>query len=227
VRSLDTSPLIFCAGEIFHGGPNVHHAECNFPQRLLDSHSLGRLVDRLFRGARIQRHLRRYFSVFGAGKSAIGFKVMASQLRRYPTLLPMLVDLGATPLFLYRRDTFATALSYVRARASGVYHSDRGKASSGLAAFSVSPDDFRAVLYRCEADKREILALHASYGGLLLTYEDMISNWNSFISSIGDEIGIHGLQVDKALDRLSEKMPAVAIENEVELRRQFATPARA
>lgn len=222
MRSLDASPLIFCAGEIFHGGPNVHHAEYNFSRKLLGSRTLGEIADRCFPRARIGRHLLHYFATAEAGVRAIGFKVMASQLRSYPALMPMLPELEAVNFFLYRRDNFATALSYLRARASGVYHSNRAKAPTEQPVMAADPSEFRALLERCEAAKKDILALHALHGGLLLTYENMIGNWDGFIAAIGAELGIQGLRLDQALDKLSATVSHVRIVNEDDLRRTFA-----
>jgi LPS sulfotransferase NodH len=222
VRSLDSSPAIFCAGEIFHGGPNVYHAEWRYPQRLLGSSILARLADRLNQKERLQRHLRRYFDSVDPGIRAIGFKVMGSQLRRYPALLSLLAELGATLFFLYRRDVFATALSHLRAKASGIYHSDRAAGTASERVVTVDPNDFKALLENVATAQQEVKALHVACGGVLLSYEDMVADWNGFIASIGDVLGFSELRLDKALDKLSDTSSRLRIENEDELRRAFA-----
>lgn len=222
VRSLDASPLIFCAGELFHSGPHVLHAEWRFPQTICGSPLLANFANALFAKSRIENHLAHYYATAGAGVRAVGFKVMVSQLRRYRTALPSLVKLGAERFYLLRQDSLATALSYFRAKASGVYHSDRASGLDTPKTITADVDEFRAMLAHCQKEQREVRILHAAHGGTLLTYEDIVSDWNASVASVGAALGIESLQLAAALDKLSPTMSSVQIGNEGELRRQFA-----
>jgi LPS sulfotransferase NodH len=222
VRSLDASPLIFCAGELFHSGPHVLHAEWRFPQTICRSRLLANAVNALFERTRIENHLARYYATAGAGVRAIGFKVMVSQLRRYRTALPSLVKLGTERFYLLRQDSFATALSYFRAKASGIYHSDRASGVGPPKTITADVDEFRAMLAHCQKQQDEVRTLHAAHGGTLLTYEEIVNDWNTFVASVGAVLGIENLQLTAALDKLSPTTSTVQIENESKLRRQFA-----
>ena len=222
VRSLDASPDIFCAGEIFHGGPNVHHAEFNFQQAVFGSRLLGVLVDSAFEARRVRGHLTRFFAEAGRGVAAVGFKIMASQLRHRQSILPELQSVGAVLLLLYRRDSFATALSYYRAKASGVYHSDRADQGSQTRIIKADVAQFGRQLRHCESEKAGILALHSTRGGTLLAYEDMATDWPAFVESVGQAIRVPELQIPKALEKLEAATPNIRIENEDDLRREFA-----
>lgn len=222
VRSLDASPTIFCAGELFHEGRHVLHAEYGFPQELFGSRLLAYLADSIFSRTRIKNHLKYYFTTAGVDVRAVGFKVMVSQLRDYRALLPLLVELGAARLFLYRQDILATALSYLRAKLSGVYHSDRVDRTGDALTVTADVDEFRTLLERCESHKSALLALHSTHGGTLLRYEDMETDWNAFVRSVGNEIGIQDLRLPTALEKLGRDIPAARIDNEDTLRKQFS-----
>jgi hypothetical protein len=198
----------------------VHHGKLCFPTSLLGSRVLAAAVDAVFPGARTRLHLEHLFSTAGVGVAAAGFKIIVSQLRQHRWLLPTLLERGVTRLFLYRDDSFAAALSYFRARTSGVYHSDRQRYGAAPE-IEADPDDFRAVLERCERGKRDVRELHRLHGGKLFTYEDMTANWDMCIASIGVELGIPRLRIPKALDRMGESRQ-IRIANEDKLRAEFA-----
>lgn len=148
---------------------------------------------------------------------------MTSQLRGIPGLLGLLQDLGVATLFLYRRDTFATAMSYAKARFTNVFHSDRARDSTSPVSITVPGDEFAALLARCLRAKREVLDLHRGHGGTLLAYEDMIGDWNGVIAAIGAMLNLPSLRVEQALDKLGQSGDrVVVVENEDELRRNFA-----
>lgn len=221
VRSLDSSPDIFCAGEIFRSGPHIYHGEFSYRHDLFGSQLAGRLADRIIGKRRVDRHLERFYRQAGRDVQAVGFKVMASQLRRYRAVLDSLRGLEVTMLFLHRRDSFATAISYCKARASGVFHSDRAGGTQDPGSVTADVEEFGGLLRRCETEKTDLLSLHESLGGALFAYEDMSADWNAFIESVGLVLGFDGLKLPPALERLGEAVPRIRIENEAELRRTY------
>ena len=223
VRSLDAAPDIFCAGEIFRTAPRIHHGEYSYRQALAGSMLLGKAVDFAFGRRRVSAHLERFYAAAGIGMRAVGFKVMASQLRRFRHINTALRKLGVTLLFLHRRDTFATALSYCRARASGIFHSDRIAGAVSAEPTAVDTAKFREMLVHCEREKADLLALHAACGGSLFAYEDMADSWPSFVSSVGVALGIDNLQLTAVLDKLDSADPRHTVANEAELRRLFGS----
>lgn len=221
VRSLDASPRIFCAGEIFHSGGNIFHGEYRYSEPLLGSRRLGRLFDVASAGWRIRRHLEIFFARAGTGVEAAGFKLMTSHIRASSSILSSLVKHGVTLLFLHRRDSFATALSYYKAKSSGVYHSDRTAESGATRIVTADLVRFGAQLAHCERDKLALRDMHSALGGTLLAYEDMVADWNGFIENVGRAIGVDRLKIPAALEKL-ETTHRVIIENEDALRREFA-----
>jgi LPS sulfotransferase NodH len=202
VQSLDSSPRIFCAGEIFHPGAKVHHREFQFPHARAGGGPLSRLLGAFGSGARIRSHLGGFYEQAGAGVEAVGFKLMVSQLRRFPAVMPTLRDSGARFLYLYRDDVDAAARSYQRARTTGVYHSNRLAGLGGRSESLPDEDEFTRIVERCRVNKQEVLRLSDAYDGAIFTYEQMTRNWDSFIAAVGAEIGIVGLRVEQALAKL-------------------------
>lgn len=221
VRSLDSSPLVCCAGEIFHGGSNVYHPEWRLPQPVPGVAAIDRLLGGRILRYGVRRHLARYFASAGGDVRAVGFKVMTSQLRARPHLLPLLEELGLSKFFLYRRDSFATALSYAKAKFTNVFHSDREHGLPDAARVTVPPEEFGPILQRCLRARQEVLTLQRERGGMLLAYEDMIEDWFGVIEAIGAQLGLAGLRVDQALDKLGNSRERVIVSNEDELRRTF------
>ena len=220
VRSLDTSADIFCAGEIFHAGPGTYHPEYQFPYRLLGSRRLARIRDRMLRN-RAEAHLRSFYDRAGAGVKAVGFKLMLTHADEHPAVVPYLQACGAVFFFLYRKDSFATAISYYKARESGVYHSDRTDRQSSGPTIRADVRKFERLLMACRSDKERLISMQSTLGGHLLAYEDMIGSWNHFVGTLGRDIGVPGLDVQKSLSRLESGTRTVTIANEDELRLRF------
>jgi LPS sulfotransferase NodH len=172
---------------------------------------------------RLVSHLRDFYANAGKGVKAAGFKLMMSQARHRPAIFPLLLDLGVKFLFLYRRDTFATALSYYRAQRTQVFHSDREPTHGNRLLGPANAAEVREFYLRCLSDKEEILETQRSIGGLLLAYEDMVANWDRFIFVIGREIGVPELRVGMALAKLGGKVSTSRFSNEDELRGELAT----
>ena len=118
--------------------------------------------------------------------------------KQFNELLPTLARLGGVArFFLYRNDTFDTALSRLKARATGINHSDRVDGPAASRVITADVHDFRALLAKCESQRDELRDLHATYGGRLLTYEELTGDWDWAIKSIGEELGIADLRLPR------------------------------
>jgi hypothetical protein len=223
IKSLDSSALVLCAGEIFHTGPNIHHVEYRFPHSLAKKHAGLRFVNSIRIRGRVKRHLKWFYDTAGIGVSAVGFKLMTSQTRTFPWLMKLLCDISVSPIYLRRKDVFATAVSYYRAKATGHFHSDRNARSPASGALAIDEIEFRRILKLCVSNKRQIEELHAKHGGLLLSYEDMIKDWSAFLTTIGNRIGVEDLQVQMALAKLQPSIDShESVVDEMALRERFS-----
>ena len=80
---------------------------------------------------------------------------------------------------------------------------------------------FEHLVETCRNDKNALLEQQRCFGGPLLAYEDMIGNWDQFISNVGLEIGLPGLKVPKALAKVGSRTDVVQITNEDWLRARY------
>jgi LPS sulfotransferase NodH len=224
VRSLDSSPKLLCAGEIFHPGERVHHLEYRFRQIKFGRGPVARLVNQFRQKKRVEKHLESFYERAGTGVSAVGFKLMISQIRTFPTITASLGDFGVVWFYLSRRSTFDAALSYFRARLSGIYHKQGVGAphTSLREPVNVSEEEFGRLFNKCKADKKQLAELHRNHGGRKMAYEDMIAGWDKFIATIGDDLGVPDLLVQKVLSKIGDDGSGVAISNEDTLRERFS-----
>ncbi len=222
VKSLDSSPRVFCAGEIFHTGPNVYHGEFRFPYASAKTSAPMRLLNAVRMKSRARRHLEWFYHEAAASVEAVGFKLMTSHTRTFPWIMLALRNLGARPVYLYRQDVLATAISYYKAKVTGVFHSDRaGYARPAQPQLELDEAEFRRVIELCKTNKRQIEALCRTYGGTLLAYEDMIGDWPAFVARIGSVIGVNGLMLQKAITKLESGVNSPQLVDEDLLRERF------
>lgn len=221
VKSLDSCPSIFCAGEIFHPGPNVYHKEFQFPHSTDGQSRVPRFLRRFVGGDRVRRHLRNFFELAGFGMNAVGFKLMTSHVKEFPAVLPALKELQCQFIVHYRDDSFATALSHCRARASGVFHSDRARPLEQRGQINIGEAEFRRTFERCRLRKQELLELKQQLGGTASTYEEMYADWDAFISKIGSVLGMPTLKASAAITKLKPGVNSIRFGNEDELRARF------
>ena len=221
MRSLDSFPSIFCAGEIFHAGQHTYHREFQFPYVESSRGRLARVLSSFVQKRRVEEHLRKFYARAGRGVVAVGFKIMVSQAMRFPAIMPFLRELGVTGFYLYRRNTFATALSYFKASVSGIYHQDNADRAHVQQTVTANEEEFYHLLQACQRDKERVRELQRVYGGRLLTYEDMTASWDEFIATVGGDIGLPGLRVPQVLSKVRTSGDSVLISNEDVLRGKF------
>jgi LPS sulfotransferase NodH len=223
VKSLDSSPEIFCAGEIFHPGARTLHREYQFPDLRRDAGLASRILARPLRSRRVERHLENFYRAAGSGVRAVGFKLMISQAEKYRAILPWLKGRKVRVICLYRRNAFDAAMSYALAARTGQFHSDRPSGDPGPEGLMLDAEDFAGYFRHCASDRARILDVHRMLGGVLLSYEELIRDWDMWIDRIGAHVGVERLSVPMILEKLgAESRPRIA--NEDELRQRFADP---
>jgi hypothetical protein len=220
VKSLDSCPDIFCAGEIFHPGARTLHREYQFPDLRRDAGLASRILARLLRSRRVERHLDNFYRAAGSGVRAVGFKLMISQAEKFRAILPWLKRRQVRSICLYRRNAFDAAMSYALAARTGKFHSDRPSGDFGLEGLMVDAEEFAGYFRHCVSDRARILDVHRLLGGMLVAYEELVGNWNMWIGRIGGHVGVEHLSVPMTLEKLGgESRPRIA--NEDELRHRF------
>ena len=138
VRSaLGSHPEILCLGEVFllnktarmQGGPMMGKdlsagfsswRELNY-QRYLERSMVRQLGHWLFRGGVTRRYLDELYAT--PGYQAIGFKLMANQIRKFPAVLPYIENNGIRVVHVLRENPFDILLSRLALYARGYAHS--------------------------------------------------------------------------------------------------------
>jgi LPS sulfotransferase NodH len=214
IRSLDTSPDIYCAGEILHPlkKSKIHHIEWKHRYVKLGSYKATILLNGLFWRGRIKKHINRFYRSRDAQEIARGFKLMKSQLDYNEFLLPYLRSRGVSFIILIRDNDFDTALSWSKSQMTGLYHSSDANQSQTIEI----PFDF----FQLQLDRTFLENFAAEQNSLIIDYTDLIERWEESIASIGAYIGAKKLKVKKTLEKLvaSER---VRVTNLDELRERF------
>lgn len=116
---LDSHPQVRCIGEAFL---------MNWPGETgYAAHLRGRPVRRVRhfadRRALVSEYLDSLFS--DGGVRAAGFKLMHSQARRFPSVIPELRERGGRAIHIVRRNVLKTLISREVARANRLYHTEK------------------------------------------------------------------------------------------------------
>jgi hypothetical protein len=220
VRSLDSLPDIFCAGEIFYFGPRTLHSEFQYPYPKRGRNVIARAAAILLQKGRVRRHLAHFYETAGIDVRAVGFKLMISQADRYPATVSWFQERRVTAIVLHRQNTFDAAMSYCMAALTGRYHSDRETNVAKQEPVTIGENDFAGYFRACARDRARLLELHRSLGGLLLAYEELVGDWDTSIARIGEYLNIGDLHVKQSLDKLSAAAKPL-IANEQALRARF------
>ncbi len=221
VRSLDAHPEIFAAGELFHYGSGIHHPEHQFRYLKTGFGKADLFLNKHLSQSRIAAHLDRFYSEAGTGVQAVGFKLMLSQIKWNPALLPALKTRKLRFLVLIRENAFSSALSAAKAQLSGTYHSDAKAISAEPREVSIAEERFEKLYHSALSDRDRLRVLAQELSAPILTYERMSSNWDGFVEDLGSHLGIPSLQLSPALEKLDDQKRGIRLANEAELRARF------
>jgi hypothetical protein len=226
VRSLDAHPELFVAGELFHYGAGIHHPEYRFRYLKTGFGRADLFLNKSLSQGRIPAHLERFYSAAGQGVRAVGFKLMLSQIKWNPALLPALKARKVRFLILVRENAFSSALSAAKAQLSGTYHSDAAAIQGQTRTVSISEERFERLLNAARFDRDRLSALAGELSAPLMTYEHMSSDWQGFMNQLGQHLDIESLAVPAVLEKLDDQKRGLRLENEAELRQRFENTER-
>ncbi|MBI1315893.1 hypothetical protein GC167_03420 [bacterium] len=221
IRSLDTHPEVFAAGELFHYAPGIHHEEYRFRYWQTGFRKLDLPLNKIAAQGRIKAHLDRFYTEAARGVKACGFKLMLSQIKWNPALLPALEARNPRFLVLVRQDAFASALSAAKAQLSGTYHSDSGLASGAPRSASVPEDRFRTLYDLARAERDRLLDFATKRNAPVLTYEHMTTQWDRFVAELNSHLEVAQQPLEMTLEKLSDQKRGLILTNEAVLRERF------
>jgi len=142
-RTLDQHPEIFCAGELFHPGDEIYHAEWHFPfwgtkKKKGISRKFFSITNYVNGYLFAVNHIKRFYAAREQNKKIRGFKLMIAHVKDFPTVWNYMRQNNFKVIILTRRNTFREALSSFRARQTGVFHGAGIDIKDGFIHFSTA-----------------------------------------------------------------------------------------
>ncbi len=220
VKSLDTHPQIFCAGELFYFPGNIYHTECQFPFWRL--RFLPNKINYLINIPRVLVRLNKFMDDFYLPKSktgvkAIGFKMMYQHILYMPGIMHYLEKNRVKVILLTRKDILRNVLSDMKARESGIYHNESGNQQPMSKKFHVNLQALNEKIKETQmwANKLEVVAKNLET--LNIDYADL-ENWDSIMEKIQTFLGVEYRQLTQASRRLNPTALHDMVENFEELK---------
>ncbi|MBV9961105.1 MAG: sulfotransferase [Parafilimonas sp.] len=227
-RTLDQHPEIFCAGELFHPSNKIYHNEWHFPfvgekkkkgfsRKLF---SVTNYIKGYFSGV---NHIKKFYRTRNE-KKVRGFKLMIGHTKDFPTVWKYLRAENYKIIVLIRQNTFREALSSLRARKIGVFHSAE---NSALAETKVHVDTtlLKKRVDELEALKQNILRLSEGTNRIIITYEEF-EDWQNMLNNVFNFLDVEKIEMQPELRKISSANWREGVENynEVEetMKKQYA-----
>lgn len=201
VKSLDTHPEIFCAGEIFLLGGTQFHGECSFhfwklpvPKKMIYMLNFPNMWMNL------TSFLNRFFTASN-GKTAKGFKLMHFQTAYLPGITAYIKKNDVKVILLLRENLLKNTLSDLRARQTGVYHNS-GKSTEKLPKFHVDIEMLGKKMAAIHDINKQLEQTTASMNRLKVAYEEF-DNWDATMSTILNFIDVKNIPISPVSKKLN------------------------
>ncbi len=201
VKSLDTHPEIFCAGEIFLLGGTQFHGECSFHFWRLP---LPKKLIYLLNFPNMWLNLKSFLNHFFAPKNGIhakGFKLMHFQTAYMPGIIDYIKKQDVKVILLLRENLLKNTLSDLRARDTGVYHNS-GSVTEKLPKFHVDINLLSKKMGEIENFNKQLDQKTASMNRLKVAYEDF-DNWDATMSRILKFLEVENIPVAPVSKKLN------------------------
>ncbi len=218
VKSLDTHPEIFCAGELFFLKKGIFHKESQYPFIRIPfvGNKINYLVNypRLLLGLKI--FLDRFYSGDGVTRKAKGFKLMHFQTYYTPGIFDYLKNNSVKTIVLIRRNVLRNALSDLRARSTKVYHNESGGKSSAIPKFMVNIPELAAKMTQIQGFNRQLELASKDLDRKIIYYEDF-EEWPQTISGVLKYLQVSDIPLAAVSKKLNPDKLHEMIENYKEL----------
>lgn len=214
VKSLDTHPEIFCAGELFFLKKGIFHNESQYPFIRIPfvGNKINYLVNypKLLLG--LKTFLNKFYSGHGEKGKAKGFKLMHFQTYYTPGIFDYLKKNNVKTIVLIRRNVLRNALSDLRARSTKVYHNESGGKSAAIPKFTVSIPELAAKMSQIQGFNRQLESASKNLDRKVLYYEDF-ENWSQTISGVLKYLQVSDLPLAAVSKKLNPDKLQEMIEN--------------
>ncbi|HRH61638.1 MAG TPA: hypothetical protein PL045_13765, partial [Chitinophagaceae bacterium] len=217
VKTLDTHPEIFCAGELFYFGGKIFHPESQYSFWKIPF--LNKKLNYVVNYPKILLTLPGFMNQFYANTDvaikAKGFKLMHFQTLYTPGILSYLEKNNVKVMVLIRKNVLRNTLSDLRARETGVYHKEQAK-NGHIPKFKVNIERLSKKMKEIENFNNQLLAATENMNCKIVHHEDP-RNWDAYISDMLQFLEVTDIKLPAATEKLNPDKLEDMIENYDEL----------
>lgn len=215
IKSLDSHPEVFCGGELFFFKGAIYHNEWRYPfLRLPIGSKLNYLINYPKIFLSLKDFLNKFFSASEKGEKARGFKLMHFQTFYTPGIFAYLKSNDVKVIVLIRKNILRNTLSDLRARATKVYHNEKG-AADNIPKFKVNLEELGKKMRQIEGFNTQLERASEGLNRKIVYYEDF-ENWETTMSGILQFIQVADIPVKAVSQKLNPEKLEDMIENYTE-----------
>jgi sulfotransferase family protein len=206
-KSLNKHPEIFCEDEIFHFSFRQYFSPYQF--RFLKIPFLPKKINYVINYPatylRLTSFLDKYFVNRPNEKyKARGFKLMYYQTYYMPGLIDYLIKNNIKVILLLRENVLRNALSYMRARATGVYHylDDNEQLLAGLSKLDVNTEVLKQKMRMITRQNKKLESIIRDMDYIKIRYEDF-TEWDKTMNRIADFLNVSHYKISAGAKKLN------------------------
>ena len=215
IKTLDSHPEIFCAGELFFFKGDIYRTECRYPFWRFSF--LSNKLNYVLNYPKLFITLNGFLNKFYADKNkpaikAKGFKLMLFQTYYTPGILNYLKKNNVKVILLIRKNVLRNTLSDLRARSTKVYHNQSDADTLTMPMFKVDVEELKKKMHQIENFDKQLENSTADLDRKIIYYEDF-ENWGATISGILNYINVADMPLKAAQKKLNPNNLENMIEN--------------
>lgn len=213
IKTLDTHPAIFCAGELFFFKKGIYHTETQYP--FLRIPFIGNKLNYLVNYPLIFLSVKGFLNKFFTGKpekAAVGFKLMHFQTYYTPGVMKYLQQSNVKTLVLIRKNVLRNTLSDLRARSTKVYHNEAGNKNAAIPKFNVNIEELGKKMKQIEGFNKQLENDSKNLDRKIIYYEDF-ENWDVALGEILEFLDVENIPLQAASKKLNPEKLEDMLEN--------------
>jgi len=218
IKTLDTHPEIFCAGELFFFKGDIYHTEYKYP---FWKFPVSNKVNYLINYPKIFLTLKSFLNKFYGQNNedsikAKGFKLMHFQTYYIRGIFKYIKKNDIKVIVLIRKNVLRNTLSDLRARFTKVYHNSGDTATATLPMLKVDIHELARKMQQIEGFNKQLERSTANLNRKIVYYEDF-ENWKETISGVLNYLSVTDMPLQPASRKLNPDKLKDMIENFTEV----------
>jgi len=203
VKTLDSHPEIFCAGELFFLKGNIYHNESRYQfWKFPVGSKLNYIINYVKLFFTLTDFLNKFYKTDHASIKAKGFKLMLFQTFYIPGIFRYLKKHDVKVIVLIRKNILRNTLSDLRSRSTKVYHNEGDVATITIPKFRVDVNALRKKMKQIESFNKQLISSTANLKRKIIYYEDF-ENWEEIIADVLKYLHVEDVPLDAASKKLN------------------------